>query len=239
ALDGDADRVTAVSADGRYVDPHRIFAILLERVLAKGRLSGEIAKSFSVSDLIDRICERRRVPLSVTPIGFKHLAEKMRTGRILVAGEESGGIGFHDHIPDRDGLLAGLRLAEAMATERVSLDSFTGRLTELYGELAYDRVDLPISAERLRSLWLALERDPWQSIGGRRVERVERLDGVKFRLRPEGWLLLRASGTEPRLRVYCEAGSEEAVQTILREATQRLLEETRAPASGSTRRSKN
>jgi phosphomannomutase len=226
ATDGDGDRVGVVAPSGRYVTPHEVLALLV-RHLHDGRGErGEVAKGFAVGQQVDRVCARRGLPLHVTPIGFKHIATLMQSRDILVGGEESGGIGFRAHLPERDGLLSALLVLEAVVASGASLDDLLRALEAEAGPAAYRRRDYPFRPQHGRALVERLDAEPPARLGEGRVSRVETLDGRKFWLdlgRAEGWVLVRPSGTEPVLRVYVEAPSAPVVDA-LHEAARALVQ---------------
>ncbi len=222
--DGDADRIGAVDEDGNLVDAHKIFAILLRWLIERKQWSGEVARAFNTTRMLDRICAKHGRKLHEVGIGFKHVCDLMLEREILIGGEESGGIGIQRHLPERDGLLNALLLANVMADEGKTLGQLVASLQQEYGEHHYDRIDLHIAEEKKNSA-IARARAGVKSFAGMSVERVETLDGIKFFLRnpeaatkpnaAETWLLLRASGTEPLLRIYAESCSPDSVQKVL------------------------
>ncbi len=231
--DGDADRIGAVDERGRVVDAHKIFAILLKWLLERKEWPGDVTRAFNTTKMLDRIAAKHGRRLHEHGIGFKYVCDLMLTENILVGGEESGGIGISRHLPERDGLLNSLLIANVMADEQKTLGQLVDALQEEFGEHQYGRIDMHIDEELKRS---AIER-AGAGVGefaGMKVLRVETLDGIKFFLenadcagRPnaaETWLLLRASGTEPLLRVYCESCSEESVGRVLAAAEAFVLE---------------
>ncbi|HET9742745.1 MAG TPA: phosphoglucomutase/phosphomannomutase family protein [Terriglobales bacterium] len=227
--DGDADRIGAVAEDGSYVDSHKIYSILLRWLLERKKWPGEVVRAFNTTKMLDRIAAEHGRKLHECGIGFKHICDLMLEREILVGGEESGGIGITRHLPERDGILNALLLANVMADEKRTLAELVRDLQQKYGEHYYARLDMHISNE-LKNSAIERAKNGVREIGGYKVLRVETLDGVKFFLdAPKGkagtaappaeaWLLLRASGTEPLLRVYSEAGSPEIVQELLKSA---------------------
>ncbi len=227
--DGDADRIGAVAEDGSYVDSHKIYSILLRWLLERKKWPGEIVRAFNTTKMLDRIAAEHRRKLHECGIGFKNICDLMLEREILVGGEESGGIGITRHLPERDGILNALLIANVMAEEKRTLAQLVQDLQDKYGAHYYARLDMHIPNE-LKDSAIIRARSGVSEIGGYKVLRVETLDGVKFFLdapkgKPgtaappaESWLLLRASGTEPLLRVYSEAGSPEVVQQLLKSA---------------------
>lgn len=224
ATDGDADRIGAVDEDGNLVDSHKIFAILLRWLIERKQWPGEVVRSFNTTRMLDRICARHGRKLHEVGIGFKYVCDLMLEREILIGGEESGGIGLQRHLPERDGLLNCLLLANVMADEEQTLGELVASLQREYGEHQYDRIDLHIS-EDVKNAAIARARAGVPAFAGMPVLRVETLDGIKFFLEnpeaktkenaAESWLLLRASGTEPLLRVYAESCSRESVERLL------------------------
>ena len=227
ATDGDADRIGAMDEDGNFVDPHKIYSVLLKWVLERKRWPGAVTRAFNTTKMLDRICRKYNRELIEHGIGFKFICDLMLEREILMGGEESGGIGFQRHLPERDGLLNSLLLANAMAEERKSLGQLVADVQAEFGEHQYGRIDLHIPDE-LKNAAIARARalkagDP--VFAGMPVLRIETLDGVKLYLdNPEAkskpnaaetWLLLRASGTEPLLRIYTESCSKESVERLL------------------------
>jgi len=213
--DGDGDRLAALLPDGRFFDPHQVFAVLLDLLDRRGG-PGEVVKTFSVSRVIELLAVARGRAVRETPIGFKHLVAALRQGDALIAGEESGGIGVRGHVPERDGILGGLLLleAEALAGEPLAV-RFAALEREAGWRHAYERVDLRLQGGALPGRVAAALGDDPAVFAGRAVTSVERLDGVKLNLEGDRWVLFRPSGTEPVLRVYVEAPDEGAVAELV------------------------
>jgi phosphomannomutase len=212
-LDGDADRLAAIDGSGRFINTHNVFSLLLRHLKVNRKLTGDVVKTFNLTNLIDKLCARYDQALEVTPIGFKYIAKKMMAKDILLGGEESGGMGIKGFIPERDGVLAGLTLLELMATEKKTLAQI---LDEMMGELGffyYDRMDL--QTDKAISIINKLTVAPPQTFAGLKIAKIETLDGLKFNFEDESWILFRASGTEPLLRVYVEGRTPDQVKMIL------------------------
>ena len=216
ATDGDADRLGAMDAEGNFVDPHHIFALAL-RYLVEGRgWSGTVVKSISTTRMVDRLASRYGLPLVETPVGFNHIADRMLKDDVLIGGEESGGISIKGHIPEGDGVLMGLLLLEIVAAANAPLHELVTELQADVGPAHYARRDIPLRAPVAKEEMVArLTSDVPDSLGGQEVVEVVTLDGVKYLLADDSWLLIRPSGTEPVLRVYAEARSPESVQSLL------------------------
>lgn len=237
ATDGDADRIGGVDENGNVVDAHKIFAILLRWLIERKQWPGEVVRAFNTTRMLDRICARHGRKLHEVGIGFKYICDLMLEREILVGGEESGGIGIQRHLPERDGLLNALLLANVMADENETLGQLVAGLQKEYGEHYYDRMDLHIDDET-KNAAIARARTGVKSFAGMAVDRVETLDGMKFFLRnpeaatkpgaAESWLLLRASGTEPLLRIYAESCSLAAVQSLLEAGREFALQSGRS-----------
>ncbi len=218
AMDGDGDRLGVVGPDGRWITPHEVLALLTRHLVRVRGWRGEVVKGFAVGVQLDRICERYGLPLHVTPIGFKHIAPLMLTRDILIGGEESGGIGFRDHLPERDGLLSALLVLEAVVASDASLDDLVRSLEAEAGATVYRRRDYTLHPDLGRRLVARLDAAPPELLGRWRVERIETLDGRKYWLEDGSWVLVRVSGTEPLLRIYIEAPTEAEVDELHRDA---------------------
>ena len=233
--DGDADRIGAVDEHGNVVDAHKIFAVILQWLLKRKGWPGDVTRAFNTTKMLDRISAKYGRTLHEHGIGFKYVCDLMLTENILIGGEESGGVGISRHLPERDGLLNSLLLAQVMADEKKTLGQLVASLQEEFGEHQYGRIDMHI-AEELKQSAIARAKTvtAGESFAGMKVLRVETLDGIKFFLENEAckgkanaaetWLLLRASGTEPLLRVYCESCSVESVNAVLKTAESFVLE---------------
>jgi alpha-D-glucose phosphate-specific phosphoglucomutase len=231
--DGDADRIGAVDEHGNVVDAHKIYAVLLQWLLERKQWPGDVTRAFNTTKMLDRIAAKHGRRLHEHGIGFKYVVDLMLTKDILIGGEESGGIGVSRHLPERDGLLNSLLLANVMADEHKTLGELVAALQAEYGEHQYGRVDMHITDE-LKQSAIARASAGVSEIAGMKVLRTETMDGIKFFLEnpacagkenaAETWLLLRASGTEPLLRVYCESCSMESVQQVLAAAQAFVLQ---------------
>jgi phosphomannomutase len=222
ATDGDADRIGAVAEDGSFVDAHKIFAVLLRWLLERKKWPGDVVRAFNTTRMLDRICAKHRRKLIECPIGFKYVADLMMERDILIGGEESGGIGYSRFLPERDGILNSLLLANVMAEEGKPLGLLVADLQKEYGPHFYGRRDLHIAEEIKQGAIQRATSQQTRRLGNYAVLKKEHLDGIKFFLDAptngngaEAWILFRASGTEPLLRVYCEAASPELVEEIL------------------------
>jgi phosphomannomutase len=224
--DGDADRVGAVLPGGRFFSSHQIFCVLLDHLYRKG-LRGRVIKTYSTTQLIEPLAEARGLQVLETPIGFKYITDAMLEGNVLIGGEESGGLGIHGHIPERDGILNSLLLLEAVATMGRSLgELFEDLETELGMAHAYDRLDIHL-AQPMTSIDLREKLEGCQIFGGRAIVEKSEKDGIKFKLDGHAWVLFRPSGTEPVLRLYSEAPDSDSVDQILNEARNLFVDSSR------------
>ena len=222
ATDGDADRIGAIAEDGSFVDAHKVFAVLLQWLLERKKWPGEVVRAFNTTGMLDRIAARYGRKLNECPIGFKYVADLMMERDILIGGEESGGIGYSRFLPERDGILNSLLLANVMAEEGKPLGQLVADLQKEYGPHYYGRHDLHIAEEAKQSTIQRALSASTTRLGRYSIRKKETLDGVKFFLDAptngngaDAWILFRVSGTEPLLRVYAEAASPELVEEIL------------------------
>ncbi|MCB0024834.1 MAG: phosphoglucomutase/phosphomannomutase family protein, partial [Caldilinea sp.] len=217
ATDGDADRIGAVDPSGRFVDPHGIMALLVEHLVQRRGLRGSVVKTVSTTQMLNRLAERYGLAIYETPVGFNHITDHMLREPVLIGGEESGGISILGHIPEGDGLLMGLLLAELVATRRMSLVALLEELMAApdVGSFCYARIDRPVKPFKKSHLVAGLMANVPAQLGGAPIARVSDGDGVKYILTDNSWLLIRPSGTEPVLRIYAEARSDEQVKALL------------------------
>jgi phosphomannomutase len=219
ATDGDADRIGAIDRNGDFIDSHKIFSILLKHLVEDLGLRGEVVKTFSTTQMIDKMARKYQLPVHLTPIGFKYICELMLTHDILIGGEESGGIGIKGHLPERDGILNSLLLAEVMAQKKMTLGELVEDLSQEFGPHFYGRVDLEVELARAQQLVRQVAQGKFKEVAGLKVTTVQDLDGAKMLFGDSAWLLVRASGTENLLRLYSEAPSREQVTKLLDEMT--------------------
>ena len=204
ATDGDADRIGAVAEDGGFVDAHKIFAVLLQWLLERKKWPGEVVRAFNTTGMLDRIAARYGRKLIECPIGFKYIADLMMERDILIGGEESGGIGYSRFLPERDGILNSLLLANVMAEEGKPLGQLVADLQREYGPHYYGRRDLHIAENVKQSTIQRALASTTTRLGGYSILKKQTLDGVKFYLDApthgngaDAWILFRVSGTEP------------------------------------------
>ena len=223
AADGDGDRIGAVDRSGEFVNPHQIFSLLVWHLAGSRNLPGEIAKTFSVTKLIDKLAAKLGRKLHEVPIGFKYICELMLEQNILIGGEESGGIGTSLYLPERDFTVSALFLAELMAWHGKSLGQLLDELHKEFGEHRYGRVDLDVTTQQKEKA-MAWFGNGMKKIADWPVARSENMDGIKLYLGDVGWVMVRASGTENLLRVYAETSHSETTQKILSAVTSRIQE---------------
>lgn len=219
ALDGDADRIGALDADGTFVTPHQIFSLLLWHLAGTRKLTGDIAKTFSTTKMIDKIAVKFSRKVWETPIGFKYICDRMLEGDVLLGGEESGGIGTKLYLPERDATVSALLLAELIAWHGKRLGELIEMLHREFGEHHYGRVDLTLKPGQKEKALQYFANGNFKRLLDWPVARREDLDGVKVYLGEIGWVMVRASGTEPMLRVYAETVKAETTRHLLDEVT--------------------
>jgi phosphomannomutase len=217
ATDGDADRLGMVDHTGSYVDPHRIFMLLMKYLHQDKKRRGAVVKTVSLTSMVNKFCEQNGITLYETPVGFKHVAKLMAEEKILIGGEESGGLGTSLHIPERDGIFNGLLILEMMAARKKSLKELCDELDEEFGPHRYRRIDAKVTEQQKKQIMQACAKRPLK-IGRYNVLHIDDRDGYKFTVDGGAWLLVRASGTEPLIRFYSEASSMNKVNELLDEA---------------------
>jgi len=216
-FDGDSDRVAAIDGRGNFLSTQNLIPILIEHLAGKKGMRGEIVKTVSGSDLIPKLASLYGLSVFETPIGYKYIADRMLTTPVLIGGEESGGVGYGTHIPERDALLSALYVLEAVVESGQDLSDLYAQLQDKTGfHSQYDRIDLPLANMEARDqLITALDQEPLREIASKQVTDCNTMDGYKFRLEDGSWLLIRFSGTEPVLRLYCESSTLDRVDEIL------------------------
>lgn len=222
ATDGDADRFGVIDSNGSFITPNQLIALLFDYLVESRKWTGGAARSVATSHLVDRVAEARGLPVYETPVGFKYIGELINENKIVIGGEESAGLSIKGHYPEKDGILACLLAAEAVAARGTSL---TEQLQDLYGrvgKLEAGRIGIRLTPQLMESLGPKLKEDP-SEIGGRRVERTNRMDGVKFIFADGSWLLMRPSGTEPVVRIYAESESAKDLEVLLEQGHKFLL----------------
>ncbi len=215
ATDGDADRLGAIDCDGNFVDSHKVFMILMKYLYERRKKRGSVAKTVSLTSMVNKYCERKGIKLYETPVGFKYIAKIMSEEKVLIGGEESGGLGTILHIPERDGIFNAMLLLEVMATEKKTLKQLCDELDVEFGPHRYWRRDVRVTPQQKAAILGGCEKQP-KKLGRFDVEKIETKDGYKFFV-DNSWLLIRPSGTEPLIRFYAEADSMSKVNELLDE----------------------
>ncbi len=220
ANDGDGDRIVLVDEKGDFVNTQLMYVLLLYHILKnKNVRDGIVVKTVSTTYLADRICKREGVELKEVAVGFKNINEVILREKVIFGGEESGGYGIVDFLPERDGLFAGLNLLELLLLKDKSLSELISEIFREYGEAYYNRVDLHAEEDKKQKLKKLIENPP-EKLGDFKVSKVITLDGLKLIFEGDGWLLFRASGTEPLIRIYTEMPSREETEQVLRRAVE-------------------
>jgi len=223
ATDCDGDRFGIVDEKGRFLNPNIVLSLLLEYLIQDKNWNGGVARSVATTHLIDRIARNHSLPLYKTPVGFKYLADLFLKGKIIFGGEESACIALKDHIPEKDGIIAGLLVAEMIAARGNPLSVQTDELFKKYGKRVAKHEDIVLTLKNERKL-NRLRKSPPSSLTGREVVNVETIDGVKLDFSDDDWILIRYSGTEPLIRCYAEAGTEKEVDSLMQAALEQLSE---------------
>lgn len=214
--DGDADRVGGMNGRGKPLTTHQIICLLLHHLVENRKGRGRVIKALTTTSMVDKMCAVHSLPLVETGVGFKYVCAEMLKGDVLLGAEESGGIGFPGHVPERDGIAAGLMLLELLATERVSVDRILTKLERQFGPHHYGRIDTHYPLEQRAPLMELLKNNPPTKLLRSPLADMKTFDGVKFIAEDSSWLMLRGSGTEPILRIYAEARSDADVRELLK-----------------------
>ena len=213
--DGDADRCGFADENGRFLDQLRVYGLLALYLLEVRKARGGIVKTLSTTSMLDTLGTMYRIPVHEVGVGFKYVAPKMMESDAMIGGEESGGYAFRGHVPERDGILAGLFFLDFMIRTKSKPSQLLKMLFDKVGEHYYDRIDITVDADAKGKILKQLQSNLPKSVAGLPVVRTNLLDGFKFILKDESWLLVRFSGTEPLIRVYAEASSEKLLRNIL------------------------
>jgi phosphomannomutase len=223
ATDGDADRIGLYDEDGNFVDAHNIILLLIHYLHKYKGMNGKVVIAFSVTDRVKILCKAYGLEVEVTAIGFKYISEIMVNDDVLVGGEESGGIAVKGHIPERDGIYDGYLLYEFMQTTGKTLKQLCEEVYAITGRFVYERNDLTIDNDKKNAIIAKAENNEYPKFGKYTFNRRETIDGVKYHLDNGGWIMLRASGTEPLLRVYVEGNNKEETLDILNDVKATIL----------------
>jgi phosphoglucomutase len=222
ATDGDADRFGVIDSNGSFITPNQLIALLFDYLVESRKWDGGAARSVATSHLVDRVAEARGLPVYETPVGFKYIGELINENKIVIGGEESAGLSIKGHYPEKDGILACLLAAEAVAARGATL---TEQLDSLYtrtGKLESGRIGVRLTPELMPILKEKLKEEP-TAIGGRKIKSINRIDGLKFIFTDDSWLLVRPSGTEPLVRIYAESESAKDLEVLLEQGRKYLL----------------
>jgi len=215
ATDGDADRIGAVDEKGNFISSHKIIALILLHFVEDKKMAGPVVKTISGTSLLSRIAKKYKLKLHETPVGFKYICKIMREEDVLIGGEESGGIGFKNYIPERDGVLSALLLMEMMAHRKKSISAILKDIEGEYGKFFTKRLDMEYPEEKKKGIVPALKNSPPEKLLGKKVTEVKSFDGIKFICEDSSWILFRLSGTEPILRIYAEANTNKGVDSLI------------------------
>ncbi len=215
--DGDADRVGGMDGRGNPLSTHQLICLLLHHYVVNRRAKGRMIKALTTTSMVDKMCAALGLELVETGVGFKYIAAEMLKGNYVLGAEESGGIGFPGHIPERDGIMAGLMLLEMLATEKTSINKLIARLEKEFGPHHYARIDAHFPVEKRLALMEFCKANPPSKLIKSPLAEVKAYDGVKFIARDGAWLMLRGSGTEPILRIYAEASTQAGAHRLLEE----------------------
>ena len=222
ATDGDADRFGVIDADGAFIEPNKLIALLTDYLAESRGWKKGVARSVATSHLIDRVATDRGLKLHETPVGFKYIGELINKDEIILGGEESAGLSIRGHYPEKDGILACLLAAEAVAVRGKSLGEQLNELYARVGRVDSKRIGVRLTPEVAAKLKEKLGQEPTE-IGGRAIDRINRMDGVKFLFADGSWMLMRPSGTEPMVRIYAESEDATQLEELLETGRQYLL----------------
>ncbi len=222
ATDGDGDRFGIIDSNGAFITANELVALLTDYLAESRGWTQGVARSVATSHLVDRVAAKRGIKLYETPVGFKFIGELINRDEIILGGEESAGLSIRGHYPEKDGLLACLLAAEAVSVRKASLTEQLDVLYKEVGKLESGRIGVKLTDEVAASLKERLAQEPAE-IGGRRVEKINRMDGVKFIFADQSWMLMRPSGTEPLVRIYAESESRKDLEDLLEQGRKYLL----------------
>jgi phosphoglucomutase len=223
ATDGDADRFGVVDSNGEFITPNQLVALLTDYLAESRGWKQGVARSVATSHFVDRVAKSRGLELYETPVGFKYIGELINEDKIILGGEESAGLSIRGHYPEKDGILACLLAAEAVAAREKSLTEQLKDLTDRLGSLESGKIGVKLTPEIATKLREKLSREP-SELGGKKIEKINRLDGVQYTFVDGSWMLMRPSGTEPMVRIYAESESEEDLEFILDAGRKFLLD---------------
>jgi phosphoglucomutase len=224
STDGDADRFGFIDRDGSFVAANYVLALILDYLCEmRPNWTGGVARSVATTHLVDRVAKRRGRQVYETPVGFKFIGELVNQDKIILGGEESAGLTVKGHFPEKDGILACLLVTEMVASRGASLGEMLEELFRKDGALYSDRAGIKLTPEVKDRLQKRLSSDPPDSIGGRRIAEVNRMDGVKYIFDDGSWILLRMSGTEPLVRCYAETNTKKDLEVLIETGSKFVL----------------
>jgi alpha-D-glucose phosphate-specific phosphoglucomutase len=229
ATDGDADRLAVYDSNGTYLAADQLLPLLFEYSIKSGKRGG-VVRTVATTRLLDRIAEKHGLPVYEVPVGFKYVGQYLREKDVVIGGEESGGISFKGHIPDKDGIFTGVKIAELRAETGRTISELLGELESEYGPMINGRNDIQCPEELKQVVMEKLSKEVPDKIIGIPISRVNKIDGLNLVLKDGGWLLIRPSGTEPVVRIYAESTDKEKLKSILEQGknlVKKTLDETR------------
>ena len=215
ATDGDADRIGLYNGKGQFIDSHNIILLLINYLVTYKKMKGKVCVAFSVTEKIKRMCKHHGLPLEVVKVGFKYICGVMISEDVLLGGEESGGIAIKGHIPERDGIWIGLTIIEYMARTGKTIDGLIKEVIAITGKFAYKRIDMHLTEAAKQAILLNCREKKYDAFGKFKIKKVDDLDGYKFFTGDDEWIMMRASGTEPVLRLYAEAETSVKADALL------------------------
>ncbi len=214
AVDGDADRFGIIDSDGTYITPNQVIALLFLHLIESRGWKGSVVRTVATTHLIDAIAAKHNIPVHVTPVGFKYIGEWMEKEKVIIGGEESGGLSILGHVPEKDGIIACLLIAEMVAQREEPIRETLAHIAKTYGTYYTDRVDLRLTPEKKDKIWHELIHHPHTSFAGIKVVETQQIDGVGWQLEDGSFTLVRPSGTEPLLRCYAETTSLDKLELL-------------------------
>ncbi|MFH1541020.1 MAG: hypothetical protein ABID79_04110 [Elusimicrobiota bacterium] len=215
ATDGDADRFGIIDSDGTFITPNETIALLLEHLIKTRGWKGVVARSVMTTHLVDAIAKKHNVEIRETPVGFKYIGEVMTKEKMIIGGEESGGLTIMGHIPEKDGILACLLVAEMVAINKKPIKEILKQIYREVGTILSERLNFHLPSEKMNSIKSKLEQNPPLEIASIKVKSINKIDGYKFLLDDGSWVGLRLSGTEPVVRIYIEANSQKKINKLI------------------------
>ena len=214
STDGDSDRFGIIDRDGSFIAPNLIITLLVDYLAESRGWSDAVARTVSTTHMVDRVAKQRGIEVIETPVGFKYIGQLIDEDKIAIGGEESAGLSIRGHFPEKDGILACLLVAEMVASRKISLGEMLNQVYARVGKLVSGRIGVKLTEELQKGLAAKLEREP-KEFGGRKVTSINRVDGAKFILEDGSWVLMRPSGTEPLVRIYAEAPTDQDLEVLL------------------------